>query len=114
MRRRCEAQPGGARLVVDGTPVLLGLALLLQAEGELAAARPLYERALAIRERVLGPDHPDTASSLNNLAGLLEDQGELAAARPLYERALATYERVLGPDHPDTATVRRNLANLSQ
>ena len=46
---------------------------------------------------MLGPDHPDTATSLNNLAGLLKDQGELAAARPLFERALAIYERVLGP-----------------
>lgn len=32
-----------------------------------AAARPLAERALAIRERVLGPDHPDTATARANL-----------------------------------------------
>ena len=37
-----------------------------------AAARPYYERALAICEKVLGPDHPDTASSLNNLVVDLE------------------------------------------
>ena len=37
----------------------------------LAAARPLYERALAIREKVLGPEHPDTATSLDSLASLL-------------------------------------------
>jgi Tetratricopeptide repeat len=45
--------------------------------------RPVYERALAIRVKVLGTDHPDTALGLNNLAMLLQDQGELAAARPL-------------------------------
>jgi Tetratricopeptide repeat len=28
----------------------------------------LHERALAIREKVLGPEHPDTAASLNNFA----------------------------------------------
>jgi tetratricopeptide (TPR) repeat protein len=67
---------------------------------------------LAIVEKALGPDHPDTAKSLNNLAGLLEAQGDLAAARPLYERALAISERTLGLDHPDTATVRGNLAML--
>jgi hypothetical protein len=33
-----------------------------------AEARPLQERALAIREKVLGHEHPDTATSLNNLA----------------------------------------------
>jgi hypothetical protein len=35
--------------------------------------------ALAIREKVLGPEHPATAASLNELAGLLLDQGDLAA-----------------------------------
>ena len=44
---------------------------------------------VAIRERALGPEHPDTASSLNNLALLLKDLGDLEGARPLYERALA-------------------------
>jgi hypothetical protein len=61
---------------------------------------------------VLGPEHPDTATSLNNLAGLLYAQGDLAGARPLYERALAIREKVLGPEHPNTATVRNNLSIL--
>jgi hypothetical protein len=39
--------------------------------GELADARPYLERALEIRERVLGPDHPDTAESFNGLGFLL-------------------------------------------
>ena len=81
------------------------LALLLQ-------ARPLHERALAIREKVLGAEHPDTAMSLNNLASLLQAQGDLAGARPLYERALAIREKVLGAEHPDTATSLSNLGRL--
>jgi hypothetical protein len=44
--------------------------MLLRAQGELAAARPLYERALAIREKARGPDHPDTATVRRNLAAL--------------------------------------------
>ena len=40
---------------------LNNLAGLLQDQGDLAGARPLYERALAICEKVLGPEHPDTA-----------------------------------------------------
>jgi tetratricopeptide (TPR) repeat protein len=63
---------------------------------------------------VLGPDHPDTATSLDNLAFLLQAQGDLAGARPLYERALAIREKVLGPDHPDSATSLNNLALLVQ
>jgi hypothetical protein len=48
------------------------LAALLHARGDLAAARPLYERALTICEKRLGPEHPYTARSLNNLAGMNE------------------------------------------
>jgi tetratricopeptide (TPR) repeat protein len=77
-----------------------------------AAARRLFERALAIRETALGPEHPDTAVSLNNLAGLLQAQGDFAAARPLFERALAITEKALSPKHPATATSLDNLAFL--
>ena len=63
-------------------------ARLLCDQGDFTGARPLIERALAIREKALGPEHPDTATSLNNLAFLLREQGDLAGARPLYERAL--------------------------
>ena len=79
-----------------------------------AGARPFYERALAIYEKTLGPDHPDTARSLNNLGFLLQAMGDLAAARPFYERALAIYEKALGPDHPDTARSLNNLGALLQ
>ncbi|MEZ4642022.1 MAG: tetratricopeptide repeat protein [Chloroflexota bacterium] len=54
--------------------------------GDLAAARPFCERALAIREKALGPDHPDTATSLNNLGSLLYAMGDLAAAAVLRTR----------------------------
>jgi hypothetical protein len=50
--------------------------------GALAAyadARPYSERALAIREKALGPDHPDTATSLNNHGHLLKSQGDLVS-----------------------------------
>ena len=70
------------------------------------------ERALAIREQALGPAHPDTAQSLNNLGVLLRTAGDLVAARPYYERALAIFEQALGPDHPDTAQSLNNLAIL--
>ena len=63
-------------------------------------------------ESSLGPEHPDTATSLNNLALLLQAQGDLAGARPLYERALAIREKALGPEHPHTATSLNNLALL--
>ncbi len=84
----------------------------LQHIGDYKGARPLYERALAISEKVHGPDHPSTARSLNNLAELLRAQGDYEGARPLFERALAIREKVLGSDHPDTATSLNNLSSL--
>jgi Tetratricopeptide repeat len=42
---------------------LYSLGLLLRDLGQLEAARPYLERALAICEKVLGPDHPDTATA---------------------------------------------------
>jgi hypothetical protein len=45
-------------------------AIQLLNQGQYTAAMPLAERALAIREKVLGKEHPDVARSLNNLAEL--------------------------------------------
>ena len=61
---------------------------------------------------MLRPDHPGTATILNNLALLYDNQGAYAKAEPLYLRALAINEKVLGPDHPGTATSLNNLALL--
>jgi tetratricopeptide (TPR) repeat protein len=84
----------------------------LYERGRYAEAKPLYERALAIRERALGAHHPHVALSLNNLAGLYRALGQYAKAEPLYERALAIREKALGPEHPDVAQSLNNLATL--
>jgi tetratricopeptide (TPR) repeat protein len=88
--------------------------LYLQARAQFVEAKPYCERALVIAEAVLGPEHPDTAQSLNNLGMLLRAHGDLAGAKPYYERALAIREAVLGPQHPATATSLNNLGMLLQ
>lgn len=73
----------------------------------------LHERALAIRERLLGPEHEDTVTSLSNLASHLQRRGELAdftRARPLLERALAIREKTQGDGSQATANSLTNLA----
>jgi CHAT domain-containing protein/lipopolysaccharide biosynthesis regulator YciM len=84
----------------------------LSNQGNYDRAIPLAKSALAIREKVLGKDHPDVATSLNNLAELYRNQEKYAQAEPLYQRALAIYEKALGKVHPDVATSLNNLAGL--
>ena len=97
---------------VDEASKLDDQADALYEKGRYAEAEPLYKRSLAIREKALGPDHPDVAASLNNLALLYDQQGRHVDAEPLYKKALAIWEKALGPDHPDVATALNNLALL--
>ena len=78
--------------------------------GQYREAEPLWESVRATYERVLGLEHPDTLSILNNLGALYWSQGKYELAEPLLQRVLETYERVLGPEHPDTLRSLHNLA----
>ena len=72
------------------------------------------ERLVADQERVLGPDHPDTLASRNNLALAYRAAGRFDEAISLHEQNLAARERVLGPDHPETLSCASNLATAYQ
>jgi tetratricopeptide (TPR) repeat protein len=97
------------------TLTLLGLRgqavwFLLDLGDSAAQAIQVGEPLLADYERVLGPDHPGTLTSRNNLAAAYRATGRAGEAIPLYERTLADCERVLGPDHPGTLASWNNLA----
>ena len=85
---------------------------VLVQQGKFSEAIPLQQQVLAWTEKTYGPDHLDTATSLNNLAFLYDNQGFYAKAEPLFLRALAIWEKALGPDHPTTAASLNNLAGL--
>jgi len=80
--------------------------------GKYADAIPLAQRSVAIRERTLGPNHPDLAGSLNLLAALYLGQGRYTDAEPLFQRALAIREKAFGPEHLAVAESLSNLAAL--
>ena len=63
---------------------------------------------------MVGPEHPYTAQSLDNLANLYAVQGKHEEAQTLFQRALAICEQVLGPTHPTTLVVRNNYARSRQ
>jgi hypothetical protein len=58
----------------------------------------------------LGPDHPDTLTSMNNLASSYAAAGRTQEALMLKEETLQLRKAKLGPDHPDTLTSMNNLA----
>ena len=86
--------------------------LITQDIGRYAQAEPLYRRALTIREKALGPEHPDVAQPLNNLALLYYATGRKEEAEPLYQARPRDQGEGLGPDHPDVAQSLNNLALL--
>jgi len=84
----------------------------LYRQGQYDRAIVVAKKALDVAERTVGPDHPNVATSLNNLAALYQAQGQYAQAEPLYKRSLAIREKALGPNHPDVAQSLENLAEL--
>jgi hypothetical protein len=82
----------------------------LGSSGNFAAARDLQRRILDARERILGPEDPDTLAARHELARWTGEAGDPAAARDLFAALLPVGEAVLGPEHPDTLNTRHQLA----
>jgi CHAT domain-containing protein/tetratricopeptide (TPR) repeat protein len=87
--------------------------LRLYRVGRYDEARPLAERVMEIRERVLGKEHPDVGPPLYYLANLYVIKGKYAEAEPLFQRALTILESAEGPEHPAVAAILNSLATLS-
>jgi tetratricopeptide (TPR) repeat protein len=49
-------------------------------QGRYSEAEPLYHRALVIREKVLGSDHPDTVAVVKAYSALLRHLGRYGEA----------------------------------
>jgi tetratricopeptide (TPR) repeat protein len=78
----------GAEALAE-TDNLLGI--IAVARGDVPAALPLLEGALAARERALGQDAADTIESLNNLAAAIARDGRIEEAIALNRDALARW-----------------------
>src|SRR5205823_8759772 len=63
------------------------LGVLYREKGDYKKAESYALRAVEVTEKARGPDHPETATSLNDLAKVYEAVGETAKAQPLRERA---------------------------
>lgn len=78
--------------------------------GKYEDARQCAERALAICENILGPEHPFIADLLGDLADYYDQKQDFPKAISLLERALAIREKTSGGEHPQTINISRFLA----
>ncbi|MEM9453473.1 MAG: serine/threonine-protein kinase [Myxococcota bacterium] len=101
------AQGSGEPTEVAESLSILGSVCLSQGEHE--KAQEYYQRALELREKALGPEHPLVAATLDNLGGVYGGRGEYEEAKAYYERAIELWERTLGADHPLVASTLNNL-----
>ena len=85
---------------------------IYRSQGKYAEAEPLLRRVLANKEKTLGPDHLDVATSANDLALLYNCEEKYADAAPLYKKAIQIREKNLGVGHPDVVRTREIYAVL--
>ena len=71
----------------------------------------MFEQTLDARIRILGPHHPDTLTTRNNLAVAYQTADRLDEAITLQEQNLKDRTDILGPHHPHTLQARNNLAD---
>lgn len=88
------------------------VAVVLSRDGKHEEAEAEHRRALALRIDLLGPEHPDVATSRSNLANTLDALGRFDEAEAENREVLALREKVLGPEHPDVALSRSNLGDV--
>lgn len=75
----------------------------LRRTGKLREAFAQIQRALEIREKVLGKDHPEVATTLDTVAFFYFSMGDYVKCESLLQRALEIKEKKLEPNHPDIA-----------
>jgi tetratricopeptide (TPR) repeat protein len=92
--------------------VFEGLGRFYQGEGLYQVAEFWSQQLVKVCQTLFTGDHPNVATSLNNLALLYNSQGKYSEAEPLYLDALEMRRRLFTGDHPNVATSLNNLALL--
>jgi len=108
--RAAEKLTDRARDPLEWARVRYAIAFVLYDQGQYSDASAIFRAVLQQREQVLGPEHPDTLATRNNLENSLYYEGKYADAESEARTLLTIQERVLGLDHPDTLKTRNNLA----
>jgi len=82
---------------------------VLRDQGKYGAAEQMYQEVTEVRERVLGKEHPDTLTSMNNLATMLSDQRRYKEAEKIQAMVVVGMWKVFGFDHPNSKTCMNTM-----
>merc|ERR1712146_430301 len=82
------------------------LASVLRSMGNYTEAIEMCKQVLAVKERVLGVEHPDTLTTKSNLAAALAKAGNFDDAIKILEGVIPIQEKALGSEHPNTIASR--------
>jgi tetratricopeptide repeat protein/uncharacterized protein DUF4062 len=108
--REAEKLTDRARDPLEWARVQFAISRILDDQGQYADDERVLGEVLKERERVLGPEDPDTLATRNHLANALNHQGKYAEAETGDRAVIKLQQKVLGPEHPDTLLTRNNLA----
>jgi tetratricopeptide (TPR) repeat protein len=101
---------GGHELVRAWLLNDLGNVLLVQ--GDTRGAVLMQQEGLALKEKVLGRDHPDVGFSEGNLSNALQSLGRNEEALVHVDRAISLLEKGLGSGHPELASQLNNRGEV--
>lgn len=78
--------------------------------GELKESKQHLERALEVRRKTLGKDHPATLETAETLGEAYRSAGDYSQAEALLRETVDGYVRTRGPNNPGTLKTMGNLA----
>jgi tetratricopeptide (TPR) repeat protein len=94
----------------DWATVQYSIGSLLDDQGQYSNADDVLRSVIEVRTHTLGPEHPDTLSSRNQLAIVLIREGKAAEAENTFREVIKLEEKVLGPENAETLLSKHGLA----
>ncbi|KAF6813678.1 kinesin light [Colletotrichum musicola] len=106
-----DKEPSEEHNRLDWSKLMTNVSWYLVMLGNYSRAEVIVQQAVSILTEILGQEHPDTLTSMNNLASTYRNQGRWKEAEKLNVRVMETRKRVLGEEHPSTLASMNNLAS---
>jgi len=97
---------------LDTATICGNIAQLYCDNGDYLQAQDWNMKALKIRERMLGEEHPTTALSYSNIALMYHHLSDITRARKWYGKALRVFRKVYGDEHARTKEIQQRIFDM--